>query len=357
MSTLSKYIVKEFIMPFCYTLMALFLIYLIADLFEHMDEFLRAGLSLSKIAEYYTYMIPIIFVQIAPFAFVLSLIFELGIFARHNEVVAMKASGISPKYIAFPLVMTGLLISCLILICDQWLIPLSYLKTADYETLISQDANQSLKTANTDITYSNLKDHYIFNIQWLENNEAKDIQVHHSRPDGTLESCVRAKAGAWMDGHWWFFDGALIRYNEHGAIIAPSDFFKKQMMDYRESPETLSLHKDALQMNFIEYRKLLKMQYDDMIPPAKIVELQYKISNSATCLILGLIVVPFGLRIARSGAFSALGKAMLMTFSFYGFQTIMIVLGKQELSYPYLCVWSIPALFACLGLYQIARLR
>ena len=354
MKTISKHIIKEFVMPFCYTLLALFLIYLIADLFEHMDEFLRAGLTLTNIAKYYTFMLPVIFVQVSPFAFVLALIFELGLFARHNEVVALKASGISPKYIATPLIIIGLLISFSVLYCDQVLIPFSKAKIANYEKLLLKEAET---TTNTDITYSNLHDHYIFLIQHLEGTNATGIQVHHIRNDGTLKACVRAKTASWLDNAWWFFDGAYIRYNENGGMIAPSDFFEKKIMTYKESPETLSQHKEASHMNFLEYRKVLKTQYGDLVPPTKTIDLHIKLSNSATCFVLGLLVIPFGLKITRSGAFSALGKTMLMTFCFYGVQTLFLVLGKQELFVAYLCTWMTPIIFGGMGILQIGRLK
>lgn len=357
MKTLTQYIIKEFITPFFYTLSTLFLIYLIADLFEHMDEFLRAGLSLFQMTEYYFYMLPLIFVQIAPFAFVLSLIFELGIFARHNEVMAMKASGISPKRIAVPLLMMGFIISCVVLICDQYIIPRNQSKLLAYEKLQLDNKEEKKSRSNLDLTYYNLQHHYIFYIQELNNNTAKDVQVHHLRDDGTLEGCYRAKNAKWLDESWWFFDGSYIRYNQSGDMIAPSEFFEKKIMSYQESPNNLIHNKESSQMNFFEYRQVLKTQFGKEIPAAKIVGLHFKLSNSVACFVLGLLVIPFGLKIARSGAFSALGKTMLMTFGFYGVQTLFIILGKQEFILPFLSVWLTPIIFAGAGLHQVVKLK
>ena len=42
---LDRYILKEFLLPFMYCSITFFLIYLIADLFEHMDKFIEASAS------------------------------------------------------------------------------------------------------------------------------------------------------------------------------------------------------------------------------------------------------------------------------------------------------------------------
>ncbi|SKA78814.1 lipopolysaccharide export system permease protein [Paucidesulfovibrio gracilis DSM 16080] len=70
-------------------------VYLLADMFDRLDDFVDAGLGVSTVAAYYGYKLPLIISQILPAVFFLSFIIQLGLLARSREMLALRAGGCS----------------------------------------------------------------------------------------------------------------------------------------------------------------------------------------------------------------------------------------------------------------------
>lgn len=70
-------------------------LYLLTDVFDRLDDFLEAGLGLSTIATYFGVKLPLIISQILPAVFLLSVVSQLCLMARHRELLALRAGGIS----------------------------------------------------------------------------------------------------------------------------------------------------------------------------------------------------------------------------------------------------------------------
>ncbi len=70
-------------------------VYLLADLFDRLDDFIEAGCSSSIIFTYFIVKIPLIISQILPAVYLVSVLLLLTLMARSNELVALQAGGIS----------------------------------------------------------------------------------------------------------------------------------------------------------------------------------------------------------------------------------------------------------------------
>lgn len=68
-------------------------IYLLADVFDRMDDFLEAGLSGGQIGWYFLVKIPLIISQILPAVFLMALVVQVGLMVRSRELLALQAGG------------------------------------------------------------------------------------------------------------------------------------------------------------------------------------------------------------------------------------------------------------------------
>ncbi|MGE4505842.1 MAG: LptF/LptG family permease, partial [Desulfovibrionaceae bacterium] len=68
-------------------------IYLMADMFDRIDDFLEAGLGAKTIAWYFLAKTPLIISQILPAVFLMALVVQLGLMARSRELLALRAGG------------------------------------------------------------------------------------------------------------------------------------------------------------------------------------------------------------------------------------------------------------------------
>jgi hypothetical protein len=78
-------------------------LYLIVDFFDRLDILLRNDASVSASLRYFLFKIPLIITQITPAAVITAILLALGVLARHSEVTALRASGVSLMQSAVPL--------------------------------------------------------------------------------------------------------------------------------------------------------------------------------------------------------------------------------------------------------------
>ncbi|MBU1248024.1 MAG: LptF/LptG family permease [Proteobacteria bacterium] len=70
-------------------------VYLLADMFDRMDDFMEAGLSAGQIAWYFVAKTPLILSQILPAVFLMALVVQVGLMVRSREMLALQAGGMS----------------------------------------------------------------------------------------------------------------------------------------------------------------------------------------------------------------------------------------------------------------------
>src|SRR5678815_2340155 len=83
--------------------------FVLADVFEKMDNFIDNQARLSSVLRYFGYKIADIVRLTLPVVVLLATLFTLGVMARHNEIVALLASGISLLRISRPILVMAVL--------------------------------------------------------------------------------------------------------------------------------------------------------------------------------------------------------------------------------------------------------
>ena len=129
MKILDRYTLKAYLAPLVWCFGVFIGLYLVLDLFGHLDEILRNKVSLALLLSYYGTMVPLIFIQVAPFACLMASLYTLSQFNRHLEVMAMRAAGVSPWSIIRPLVWMGLFLSLTVLVINETVAPGAALTT------------------------------------------------------------------------------------------------------------------------------------------------------------------------------------------------------------------------------------
>jgi lipopolysaccharide export LptBFGC system permease protein LptF len=128
MKTLDKYVAKNFLIGYCIAFCVLIGLRVIIDLFVNLDEFtehadLGALAVIKNILTFYSLNITLYFRDFAGMITVVAAAFSLGKMVRSNEFVAMMASGVSLKRMISPIVLLSVLLTALLVIDQELLIP------------------------------------------------------------------------------------------------------------------------------------------------------------------------------------------------------------------------------------------
>lgn len=128
MKRLHWYIIKSFIGPFFVTLIISLFILLMQFLWVYLDELVGKGLEFSIILEFVVYTMAMLMTNALPLAMLLASIMTFGDLGENNELLAMKAAGISLYRIMKPVVILSVLMSIGAFYFYNQVIPVSYKK-------------------------------------------------------------------------------------------------------------------------------------------------------------------------------------------------------------------------------------
>jgi|TARA_B100001996_G_scaffold260273_1_gene202585 lipopolysaccharide export system permease protein len=123
MILISRYIIKELILPFIYSLMIIVLMLFINFFLRAIDRFLGKGLSVLTIFEYLFLNLAWIVALAVPMAVLIATLMAFGRMSEDNEINAMRASGISFTSILKPALIFGVIICITLTYFNNYILP------------------------------------------------------------------------------------------------------------------------------------------------------------------------------------------------------------------------------------------
>ncbi len=107
---LDKYVYRELITPFMYSILVLTMIFLVNFVIRAMDRILGKGLSIWIILEYIALNLAWILALAIPLSVLVAVLLAYGRLATDHEVTAMRSGGISLPRIMMPALVFSILI-------------------------------------------------------------------------------------------------------------------------------------------------------------------------------------------------------------------------------------------------------
>ena len=360
MKILVRYLFINLLQPLVYLLIAFTLLFVIADLMDNATEFIRSDAPFKVMAQYFGLQLPSLVIFIVPICLLLATLYSLSKLTRHSEIVAMRASGVSIYRIVRPYLFMGFLCFLFTAAVNEYTGP-KYAYRA--HQLLESQANASDEIYFENIPYRNPATGHTWYIESFDTRTyiMQGITLRQLRPDGSDKTKITARKGHWLDGRWWFEDGAIQRFDENSDKIGqPESFQTLEMRDLPEIPEDfLGEAKSSEFQSSLELRHYI--QTHQTLSPETLnkyeVDLHHKLTMPFICIIATLIGIPVGAHTGRKGALAGIMMAIGMFFGFYGMQFVMEYLAKQMVIPPWVGAWSAIVAFFMIGGYMIHRMR
>jgi lipopolysaccharide export system permease protein len=102
-TTLTRYLISEIVPPFCFGLLTFTLVLLIARVVKLIELVVTRGVPALQIGKLLLLILPTFLELTVPMAFLLAILLGLGRLSQDHEVLALKASGISPMQVLWPI--------------------------------------------------------------------------------------------------------------------------------------------------------------------------------------------------------------------------------------------------------------
>ena len=108
LSILNRYLIREFLGPFIFSLCGFIIIGLVDFIFALVDLFINSGVSLGVVTRLLIYKIPAIMVMFLPMSDIFSTMLLMVRMAKDNEITIIRTSGVNIFKVVIPVVALGL---------------------------------------------------------------------------------------------------------------------------------------------------------------------------------------------------------------------------------------------------------
>ncbi|HQO10437.1 MAG TPA: LPS export ABC transporter permease LptG [Clostridiales bacterium] len=351
---LDRYVLKKFIGILIMAMAAMIMVYIIIDLFDHLNKFLDAKMPLIGYILYYTLKIPEIISQLFPVVVFMSLLFTLGGLNKYNEITAMMTSGISLMRISAPLIIFGILLSIGHFYFTEFIVPYSsreHYEAKDYYldngVKFHRKMNEFVYQEKNSIVYISSFD--------VKTGIASGVSIQNIR-NGTIDFRIDAEKMLYENSMWKLLNLAKRSFAKDSTKYAHLDSLSL-MLDF-EPKDIAEIELKPIEMGYFELNEYIEKKKELGADMTKWeVEKLSKVSYSAITLILILIAIPMSTGRARSATSVNFGISVGIAFVYY----LLIIMFKNWGAVgqidPLTAAWAPNLIFGIMGLFLIRKAR
>jgi lipopolysaccharide export system permease protein len=354
---LPRYIAKQFLNLFLFTLIGAAILFVVMDVVENLDQFIDAKAPFTAVLVYYLYSLPYFMVLAMPFATMLAGVFSAGNLAKNNEIVAMKALGYSFYQLIGTLATMGLLISIAsFLLAETIAIPANrkkgeirrtYVEKARrnlyerYRNLLIQDPPD--KIVSIEVFHPAEKTAYTVEIQTFRNHR--------------LIQRLDAEKMTWNGSGWIIQKGVRrIFSGEHEFVFPVNDSLVTGFQFTPRELSTAMIKPDEMEfMELVEFIRRIRQSNGEA--NRWLTDLHTRIAFPLSNVLVILISVPLAYNRRKKSLVIGFAVTLFACFLFFGCVVLGQTLGHNRTMHPFLAAWFGNLAAAAAGLLNFRYVR
>jgi len=351
---LDIYIFRRFLFFFA-LLMAVFVFLFEAfTFFELLDDISKHGIPFLVVVNYFRYLTPNLIYNLAPLGALMAVLVTLGTMSKNNEIVAIKASGISLYRLALPLFAGGLALAATMVFMDDVYLPYANQRQDALRNQIKGRPPQTYGQPQRWIFGENSK---IYNYDLFDptQNLFGGLTVIELDPASFLVKrrifATRAKwsetQNAWVLETGWvrdFSDGSITRYEKFlvtafPELVEPPTYFHREVRQaFQMSWRELQTYIEGLQRAGFDV-STLKVQW------------HVKLAFPLIAPVSMLLAIPFAFLVGTRGALGGVALGVGIGIAYWMVARLLEAMGGVGQLPPSLAGWSPDIIFFFLGMY------
>ena len=301
MRILRTYLLQEHASPFFVTMGGLTAVLFIGNIIKFTDLVISKGVNFFDVLRLILYLIPYMLSFTVPMACLIAMVLAFGRLSTDYELIAMRASGVAPIRLVFPMVLVGLVISASLFLINDRLVPASHIAFRRQLKAIGVSRPTAYIEAGTFIKEFSP---YVMFVYAVEGQKLDNVRIYEPQPNGPTRTIVadRGEFEPMPDRRGVtlkLYDGTMDEWD----LQHPGQFYKVTFTTYsmvlRTEPEgPAKMRKKLKEQTFKELaaeRRRLQAQGVDALPAS--LELHRKIAASFAPIVFVLFGLAFGLRL------------------------------------------------------------
>jgi lipopolysaccharide export system permease protein len=353
---LDRYVAREFLRIFFITALGFPIFTILISITDNIDKYLARGIPASRILAAYVYQVPEQVFFIIPAAVLFATVFSVGGFARHAELTAAKASGISFHRLVLPVIFLAIGASGL-----TWLLgEITPISNERYAVMVGDKEMRSQSGRYSFVYRADGGRTYAIRSLNVPMREIRDIQVEREGTGPEFPGYFLTASLARHDSaRGWTMEGGTMRFFMGDESEIAMSFDTVYQRAFTERPEDLLTEPKAPdQMTWAELGHYIRTLERSGNNANKLrVERALKIAIPVTCIVIALFGAPLAITGPRAGAAYGVAVSLATTIVFLMMVQISKAVGAGGVLPPLVAAWIPNAAFGLSGLILFSRAR
>ena len=355
-----RYLLSTFLYYFVVVVASFVMIWFVFSFFELLGDMLERN-KLASFIPYIYYLTPFLLYETAPLGVLVATLITFFILAKHHELTAFKACGISLYRLATPIFVVSLLLSGLLFSMDQRYLPEANRHQDAIRNEIKGRPAQTYLNPDRQWTFGQSERIFFHSFFDSENNVLAGVNVYDLDPDTfKLRRHISAQRAHWDNTQKaWVFEQGWVRVISGDRVEIYDKFDNQPFPDIEEGPSHFfKEEKQYRQMNWRELsayiNDLTQVGFDTVQFQ---VQLHKKLAFPLFAFVMAVLAVPFAMLAGHRGAFTGVVLCIGLAVAYYSLNAFFEGLGRHSQLSPAIAAWSPSVIFGLSGTYLFSRVR
>ncbi len=359
MRILEKYVVEDYVGAFFLCIALLIVLGVIGDVLGFLDDIFKNNIPLRSILAFYMYLAPFAFVNMVPFACLLSAVYVFNNLSKNQEITAVITSGVSLWKLLRPVIFVTAILCLVTFIVNDRVVPSTMEKANSIRRneLEARSAKEGPLTKNIAIYGGD--NQMIFAKSYAPKTKTlNSVIIHKQGEDRVVREKISARLVKWTSRGWEGEDVLIFKVAPNGDFIGDPEVHKKISIIMEEKPKDFVNNQwDPRFMSYSQLSEYIRaFQGTAPLTVRRLkVDLYYKFAFPFTALVMVVIGVPFSIETGRSNALKGMAKGITIAMAYLPVMAFSLALGKGGVLPPALSVWLAQGVFLLMGAYFIDK--
>lgn len=358
MTILARYCSKEFFRYLVMIVLSFIGLYLIIDFFERIRMFISNQATAYQMLSFFAFNIPMIMWQMLPASVLMAALVSFSSLSRNNEIMAMKACGVSLYRLAYPIIIIAAVISGFAFIVSEFVTPYTNQQAKHIKLVEIQKQEPVGSFKANQIWYRAPEGIYNIKVFDARTDSLRGITLYQVDNHLRLVKRLDAERAEWRNGKWVMYN--VMVTNLMSKMFPESHFLTSQTVSLSTRPDNFKAgQKDADDMGYMELRRYVReMQANGYDATSYLVDLYGKLAFPLANIIMAVIGFASALQgIKTSNKTQGLAAGIVIGFSYWIVFAFMISIGHAGGLPPLLAAWSANLLFGLAAYLLCLRVR
>jgi len=368
---LDRYLGMAFLRLFGFSLVSVYLLFGLVELQDLVDRSLRTDQPLSLVAEYFLYFAPGVLHIVLPISCLIGAVVAITLLSRSNELLAIKAAGVSMRRATVPIILLTTLLGGLLFLVQDRIAPAANRKAQEIKDKIYNRAPRTHGLTASGSWAFGPAGRQLYHYRMYDPTSHEYLELSTFTLDRSIPRVVdhRFSERATWTGETWRLDSGWYRSftprnGELGSTLTRYDEPYEIDLDLPDDP--------------IRQRLRLKSAGDDLPNQMSLAELKEqihtlrnsgyditqfrvayhgKLAAVVSPLVMVLLGLPFAFRVGRRGSLYGIGVALLLVLVYWATYAVFNALGLETVLQPHIAAWAPNVMYGLLGVYLLLYVK